>query len=221
MLCPDCGNEMPDTAKSCSYCGRSLRKVKRSGGEAMAVKILLVILAIALIGGAVFAMASQFKRETVTGPEYDPSAKWVAMDFSDYGIKMEVPGTGWSLYYDAQSQVVFKDGVRGALDISFLGAMSLNPDAHRVDNKPQVFTVISQDSVFLEGFGEAMYTVVSCKEDGVLVNKHQLYFKRTFKMANKQTQTFTYVITMTCSSGLDSQYAPLFRHMLESIELYE
>lgn len=221
MLCPDCGNEMPDTAKSCSYCGRSLRKAKRSGGGAMAVKILLVILAIALIGGAVFAMASQFKRETVIGPEYDPSAKWVAMDFSDYGIKMEVPGTGWSLYYDAQSQVVFKDGIRGALDISFLGAMSLNPDAHRVDNKPQVFTVISQDSVFLEGFGEAMYTVVSCKEDGVLVNKHQLYFKRTFKMANKQTQTFTYVITMTCSSGVDSQYAPLFRHMLESIEIYE
>ncbi|HBI55746.1 MAG TPA: hypothetical protein DEA85_05970 [Firmicutes bacterium] len=221
MLCPDCGNEMPDTAKSCSYCGRSLRKAKRSGGGAMAVKILLVILAIALIGGAVFAMASQFKRETVIGPEYDPSAKWVAMDFSDYGIKMEVPGTGWSLYYDAQSQVVFKDGIRGALDISFLGAMSLNPDAHRVDNKPQVFTVISQDSVFLEGFGEAMYTVVSCKEDGALVNKHQLYFKRTFKMANKQTQTFTYVITMTCSSGVDSQYAPLFRHMLESIEIYE
>lgn len=221
MLCPDCGNEMPETAKSCSYCGRSLAKRKPSGGGSMAVKILMVFLAVALLGGAAYAIASQLQGDTGEGPHYDPSVQWVPMDFSDYGLKMEVPGEGWSLYYDAQSQVVFKDDLRGTLDISFLGAMALNPDAHRVDNKPEIFKILSQETVFLDGLGEALYTIVSCNEDGVLVNKHQLYFKRTFKLANKQPQTYTYVITLTSSSGLESQYAPLYRHMIDSIELYE
>jgi hypothetical protein len=221
MFCPDCGNEMADTAKSCSYCGRSLRRVKYSGGWSLGFKIFIVLLAAALIGGAIYALTSQFIKDASTGPDYDPSAQWVPMDFSGYFLKIDVPGTGWSLYYDAQSQVIFKDSVKGTLDISFLGAMSLNPDASRVDNKPQVFTILSQDSVFLEGFGEAMYTVVTGKEDGVLINKYQLYFKRTFKPANKQPQTVTYIITLSCSSGLDNQYAPLFQHIIDSIELYE
>jgi hypothetical protein len=179
------------------------------------------LLAFALVAGAAYAIVSQLQDSTDDGPTYDPSAQWVPMDFSDYGLKMEVPGDLWSLYYDAQSQVVFKDGLNGVLDISFLGAMALNPDAHRVDNKPDIFKVFSQETVFLDGLGEALYTIVSCKENSVLVHKHQLYFKRTYKLANKQPQTYTYVITMTSSSGLESQYAPLYRHMLESIELYD
>lgn len=221
MLCPDCGNEMPDTAKSCSYCGRSLAKGKPSGGGSMAIKIVMVVLAFALVAGATYAIASQFQGDTDDGLGYDPSVQWVPMDFSDYGLKMEVPGVGWSLYYDAQSQVVFKDALSATLDISFLGAMALNPDAHRVDNKPETFKVIDQETVYLDGLGEALYTIVSCREDGVIVNKHQLYFKRTYTLVNKQPQTYTYVITMTSSSGVESQYAPLFRHMLESIELYD
>lgn len=221
MLCPDCGNEMPDKAKSCSYCGRSLATRKPSGGGSMAVKIIMVVLAVSLVAGAAYAFASQLQSDSGEGPHYDPSVQWVPMDFSDYGLKMEVPGVGWSLYYDAQSQVVFKDDLRGTLDISFLGALALNPDAHRVDNKPEIFKILSQETVFIKGLGEAKYTVVSCREDGSLVNKHQLYFKRTFKPSSLQPQTYTYVITLTCSSGTESQYAPIFRHIIDSLEMYD
>lgn len=222
MLCPDCGKDCPESAKSCPYCGRSLKNPKTAKGGALAVKILLVILALTLVGGAAYAMATQFKGEPDTVPEYDFTLKWVPMDFALYGLKLDIPGSGWSLYYDAETQVVFRDSVHGKLELNFLGPMALNPDAHRIDNNPQVYTIISQETMTLKGLtGKAKYTVVSCQQDGKLVNKHQVYFSRVYTSGNKPPQNFIYFITLDCSAGLESQYAPVFRHIIESLELYE
>lgn len=224
MFCPECGTEVADSAKSCTKCGRSLVKIKSSGGGSsrLVIALLVVLIVILLASGGYFAFLawSPGDKDPVQG--YSPEGReWVPMKFDPYGISMEVPGTGWYLYYDAQSQVIFKDDLRGVLDINILSPIILNPDNYRIDNKPQVFTILSQESRFLEGFGEATYTIARGNEDGYVVTKHQLYFKRTLKTPNDLTQTYTYLITLTCSSGVSAAYTPVFEHILDTIQLYE
>lgn len=228
MFCPECGTEVADIAKSCTKCGRSLVKVKgRSGGGTGVVKVLLIILIVVLVASTGYTVWSQFfpkdesgKDESVQG--YSPEGKeWVPMRFDPFGIAMDVPGTGWKLYENAWSQIIFKDTLRGVLDINILSAITLNPDGYRIDNKPQVYNILNQESVFVAGFGEVAYTEAEGNEDGRLVNKHQLYFKRTLTTANNFTQTYTYLVTLTSSSGTSAPYAPIFRHIIDSLELYD
>lgn len=213
MFCPECGTEVADTAKSCTKCGRSLGKSRsQSGGGSGAVKVLIAVLIVALIASAGYAVWSQLPGDDDVVQGYSPEGRqWVPMKFDPFGIALDVPGSGWYLHFDAQSQVIFKDDLRGTLDIHIIGAIALNPDNYRVDNKPQVFRILNQESIFLEGFGEATYTLAQGNEEGYLVNKHQLYLRRTVKSPNRQPQTFTYLITLSSPSGLETQYAPVFR----------
>lgn len=223
MFCPECGTEVADSAKSCTKCGRSLVKVKkRSGGGTFLAKLLLVLLIIIVLGTGAYAAYNTLLKD----PEveaFNPGDKtWVPMDFEAFGIKMDVPGQGWALDFNAESQVIFRDTTRGILDVRVLGAITLNPDSYRIDNKPEIFTITKQESLRLGGWGEeVLYTVAQGSEDGYLVSKHQIYFKRTFSALNKLPQTYTYLITMTCGSGVEAQYLPTFQHIIENIELYE
>lgn len=218
MFCPNCGNEMADNAKSCSHCGRHLGALDPRKGRAQVVKILIAFLALVLIGGAAYLELMKSK-EDPNNPVFDFSQQWVTMDFMEFGIKLEVPGSGWHLDYNAQSEVVLRDSLHGELGLNFLRTTALNPDAYRVDNKPDVYSIVSQEPVFLKGFGfmgDTVYTVVGCKEGGIPVRKFQLYFKRVFK-----AETITYIITMSGRAGQDFQYEPIFQHVVESIDLYE
>lgn len=216
MLCPDCGAEVSKNAESCPQCGR-LQKSPGSKSEGTLVKILLIILAIVFVLGTGYFVFSHYNKE----PAFNPSTAWAPMDFTEYGLKMDVPGTGWSLSYDDRSQVIFRDEGLGKLDIVFLGARALNPDAYRVDKNTDSYNLHSQSVVFLKGFGGALYTVVSGQEDGTPISKHQLYFKRTFTPTDRPSQTIIYIITLDYASSFESQYSSIFRHLLESIELYE
>lgn len=186
------------------------------------VKIILVLLVLVLLGGAVYAFISQLPERTDASGFNPQGSTWVPLNFKSHGIQMDVPGSGWNLYYHAESQLVVKDDVRGTFEVIFVGAIALNPDSYRVDNKPEVFRVLHQESIRLQGWGEeVLYTVAQGNEDGYIANKHQLYFRRTFRAANGQSQTYTYLITLTCPSGLDAQYLPVFTHIRNSIQLYE
>jgi hypothetical protein len=223
MFCPECGTEIADNTKSCTKCGRSLLGEKRqidSGVAPGLVKLLIVLLVFVLIGGAGYFVYFLRPENRPTGVFSPEDRKWVPLSFDTYGISLEVPGEGWHLYYDTRSQKVFEDAF-AKLDLSFIG-VSPNPDTYRVDNKPQVFTILKQEPVTFEGWdGEALYTIVQGVENGILVNKHQLYFNRTFTTYNQYQRTYSYLITMTFSSGRDKTYAPFFRHLIDSIELYE
>lgn len=222
MLCPECGTEVADTAKSCSNCGRSLKTSKRSGSSTRVITILVIVLVALLLGGAGYAIFIHDAPDKNVGHAYNPEGReWVPMKFDPYGISMDVPGVGWSLYYDAQSQFVLKDELRATLDIHIISAITLNPDQYRIDNKPHVFRVLSQESVTLPGFGEASYTVAEGIEAGYMLRKHQIYFRRSLTDRNKQIQTYTYLITLSYQSGLHAQYASFFPHILDSIRLYE
>lgn len=223
MFCPECGNEVADSAKSCTKCGRSLVRMKHnSSGASGIVKILIVIMVLVLVAGATYAFLSGTRGDDGPGAFNPQGREWVPLNFKAHGIRLEVPGTGWNLHYDAESQVVLKDEIRGTIDINIVGAIALNPDSYRVDNKPDVYTILEQESIRLEGWGEeVLYTLVQGNEGGFIANKHQLYFRRTFLAPNGQDQTYTYLITFTCPSGLDSQYQPVFQHIIESIELYD
>jgi|GEM_PF-1298081 len=224
MYCPECGTQLSDKAKSCTNCGRSLMSVKKSSGGTVStvVKGIVLTLVLVLVAGASYVVALQGRPDDQ--PEfagYMPQGEeWVSTNFDPYGIGLEIPGDGWRLYFDSRSQKIFEDDF-AKLDISFLG-VSLNPDSYRVDNKPEVFKILSQEEVSLQGWNdEALYTVVQGNENGRIVNKHQLFFKRDFVGQNNYQRTYTYCITMTFTSGREKNYAPIFRHVIESINLYE
>jgi hypothetical protein len=186
------------------------------------VKVLLVLLVVVLVGGASFAVFAQMPKNQADEKFNPRGREWVPMDVGFAGMKFEVPGQGWRLDYDALSRLIFKDDFGGTLDIYFVSIIALNPDTHRIDNRPQVFHVLRQDPVTMSGWNEsALLTVAQGREVGVLVNKHQIFFRRTFKAANGQPQTFTYLVTLTYPSEYEDQYAPKFQHILRSINLYE
>lgn len=220
MICPDCGTQVADTAKSCPKCGLYLVKEKGQSGSKRVAIVLIVVLLVVLLGGGGYAIWSQLPEEVDQPQGFNPEGKaWVPMSITPYGISMDVPGNGWDLLYDALSQVVFEDELDATLDINVLGPMALNLDAERIDNKPQVFRVLSQDTVVVNGVGEVQYTVAQCREAGAVFNKHQLYFRHSIMTPNLLPQTFTYFVTFSFRNGMDFRYEPLFQHIIESIEL--
>lgn len=224
MLCPGCGIEVSESAKSCTECGQSLsrRKEKTSGGlSPVFVKVLIVVMVIVLVGGAAYAVFAQPRDNDNEG--FDPRGRtWVNMNFEFAGIEMDVPGENWELIYHAGAKLIFRDQLNNTVDIYFANAFAINPDQYRIDNKEHVFNVLSQEHVIIPGLTEdAMYTIAQGVEEGRAVNKHQLFFRRNFTAANKQQQTYTYFITMTISSGQERQYAPTFEHIINSIRLYQ
>lgn len=220
MICPDCGTQVADTAKSCTKCGLSLVKGKsQSGGRGVAIALIVVLLVVLLVGGS-YAILTQTSEKEQPPQGFNPDGRtWVPMSVTPYGIFMEVPGTGWDILFDAVSQVVFEDEMDARLDINVLGALVLNPDAERIDNKPQVYRVISQENVYVNGVGDVSYTVVQGNEINAMVDKHQLWFRHSIMTPNLQEQTFTYFITLTFRRGLDFRYEPLFKHIIENIEM--
>ena len=214
----------PDGSKEGNRFGLGAKLRNNRGGVTPGVvKIIIILLVVVLIGGTGFAVFSDMLGSD-SGPDlgFNPEGRgWVPMDFEFAGMELDVPGEGWQIYYDARTQIVFKDNLNSSLDVYFLGASALNPDMYRIDNKPQVFTILSQRILTLDGWdGDVLYTVVRGNEDGFIVNKHQLFFRRTFR-STRIEQTYTYLVTMTISSGRENQYAPLFQHIIDSIRLYE
>lgn len=224
MFCPECGTEVADSAKSCTKCGRSLVRIKHnSSGASGIVKILIFIMVLLLVGGATYAFLSGSRGDDSASSVFNPKGReWVPLDFEAYGIKMEVPGEGWSLRYDAESQIITQDERRATIDINIVGTIALNPDRYRVDNKPEAYSTQKQETITLKGWsGDVLYTIVRGIEFGEVAIKHQLYFRRTFMAANGQEQTYTYLLTFTCPSGMDWHYERVFELIIESIELYD
>lgn len=221
MRCPDCGTAAAETAKACPYCGRYLGTVTAPTKErSWLIKVALVFLGVVLIAGAAYAALMHFQKEPSGLPAHDYTAQWAPMDFADYGLKLEVPGAGWSVSYDAKSQIIFKDAANAELDFNFLGAKTANPEAHKITNVYQNYVLVSLNNVTLKGVGETEHTVITLDEAIGQVYKHQLFFKHTHKDPEKGAQTFTYVITLTYPSRLEREYRPLFNQIIESIELY-
>lgn len=221
MRCPDCGTAVAETAKACPYCGRYLGVITTpKNAKSWLVKVALVLLGVILITGAAYVTLMHLQKETSGLPSHDYTAQWTPMDFADYGLKLEVPGVGWSVFYDAKSQVIFKDAVNAELDFNFLGAKTANPEAHRIINVYQDYVLESLNTISLQGVGETQHTVISLNEAIGEVYKHQLFFKYTHKDEVKGNQTFTYVITLTYPARLERDYKALFNHIIESIQLY-
>lgn len=218
MRCPECGTVVAEEAKACPYCGRYLGEVTATKTRAWPVRIVLVIMVIALIAGAAYAALLHFQKEASSGSEHNHKAQWAPMEFPDYGLTLEVPGAGWSVYYDAKSQVIFRGAVYGELDINFLGAKTANPEAHKVTNAFSDYTLVEQSTIFIEGVGETEYIIISVDEGTSSVKKHQLFFKHT-SQGQGSPQTFTYVITLTYPLGQEGEYGSIFQHIIGSIKL--
>lgn len=226
MFCPGCGAELPIRERTCPKCGHINVTQRSAGLTPNRVKMMMAALVMVLLIGAGVVGAGFAFFSTLPGGErgirHDPRGVWAAMDFDFAGIKFDVPGDGWSLTYNASSRLIFRNDVDGVgeLDIYF-ASIFVNPDIHRVDNRPHIFQVVSQENVELDGlYSDATVTTVEIEQDGIMFRKQQLYFRRTFIAKNSQPQTFTYLVTLTYPKGAEG-YREIFQHILDSMRLYE
>ncbi len=223
MHCPGCGAEMAKGEKTCRHCGHTMTAKKTSFFTPGKVKLLMVLLVIALLAGAGATVFWGMDTDDDDGT-FDPRGRtWVPMDFKFAGIKFEIPGEGWAVTYDATSRMIFRNTVddMGELDVYFASLFVLNPDIHRVDNKPHIYEIVSQETVQLDGlYAEATVTTVERMKDGILFRKQQLFFRRTFIAPNGQPQSFSYLVTLSYPQVAE-RYEDIFDHILETMELYE
>lgn len=221
MLCPGCGAELAKGEKTCKQCGYKITARRPTGLTPGRVKLLMIAMVIVLIGSAAYAVFAGFSGGEEERDFFDPAGRtWVPLDFEFAGIKFEVPGEGWHLALDASSRLVFRNDLDGELDLYFV-SIYINPELHRVDNKPHIYDIIDQKTVRPEGlYSEATVTTVEIEQEGIAFCKQQLFFRRSFVAKNSQQQTFTYLVTLTYPKNAEG-YKDIFQHILDTMSLYE